>query len=315
MKKKYDMTRREGNTMEELVSIIVISYNAQNTIIETLDSVYKQKYINLELIIADDCSKDNTKQLAEEWIKQNSGRFQNIKTIFSKINQGVTLNIINGIQEATGKWIKCIAADDILLENCIQDNVSFAQKNNAQIVFSNMQYFSNRGLLNSNSDELRKQLQKFCQKTIEQQKGQLIKENVLPAPSAFFSIDLYNKVEGFDQEIKMMEDWPFWIRISQNGIKIYYMDKFTVKYRVSETSVSHSHSFYQVQQQVKRKYCYPNIPKYCVWYYYHEKVFKMKCRLQNNLIVSSKKYKILEIIYAILWPIQLLKILKWKLGK
>lgn len=315
MKKYYHMTRREENAMEELVSIIVISYNAQDTIIETLDSAYKQKYAHIELIIADDCSKDNTKRLVEEWIKEKSQRFQNVKTIFSKINQGVTLNIMNGIQEAGGKWIKCIAADDILLENCIQDNVIFVKKYNSKIVFSNMQYFSSKGLLNSNSDELRKQLQKFSQKTIEQQKKQLIKENVLPAPSAFFSLDLYKKVGGFDQEIKMMEDWPFWIKISQNGIKIHYMNEFTVKYRVSETSVSHSHSFYQVQQQVKRKYCYPNIPKYCVWYYYHEKVFQLKSKLQNNLVISSKKYKMLELVYAILWPIQLLKILKCKLDK
>lgn len=301
--------------MDELVSIIVISYNAQDSIIQTLDSAYRQNYKKLELIIVDDCSKDKTKQVVEEWIEQNNSRFQKIKTVFSKINQGVTINMIHGLCQAEGKWIKCIAADDVLLENCIKDNMDFVKKYNAEIVFSNMQYFSSNGLLNNNSEELRKQLHKFFGKTIQKQKNQLMKENVLPAPSAFFSRELYNKIGGFDQDIKMMEDWPFWIKISQSNIKFYYMDKFTVKYRVSENSVSHSGHFYQVQQQVKRKYCYPNIPKYHIWYYYHEKVFGMKCRLQDNLAIGCTRYKIIEIIYGILWFPQLVKLLKWKLIK
>ena len=58
-----------------LVSIVVITYNSSKYVLDTLQSVYNQTYKNLELIISDDCSSDNTVAIVEKWLIDNGNRF------------------------------------------------------------------------------------------------------------------------------------------------------------------------------------------------------------------------------------------------
>lgn len=58
-----------------LVSVAVVTYNSSKTVLETLDSIYNQTYPNLELIVSDDCSPDNTVEICREWIAGHSRRF------------------------------------------------------------------------------------------------------------------------------------------------------------------------------------------------------------------------------------------------
>ena len=59
----------------KLVSIVIATFNAEKYILDLLDSVKKQTYENLELIIADDCSADNTQNIIADWVTENRGRF------------------------------------------------------------------------------------------------------------------------------------------------------------------------------------------------------------------------------------------------
>ena len=61
--------------MGMLISIMIVSYNSQDTILETLASTLVQSYKNIELIITDDCSSDNTARIVKEWIKKNKNMF------------------------------------------------------------------------------------------------------------------------------------------------------------------------------------------------------------------------------------------------
>lgn len=56
---------------QPLVSVSVITYNSAKTVLETLESIKAQTYQNLELIVSDDCSTDNTVELCRNWIEQN----------------------------------------------------------------------------------------------------------------------------------------------------------------------------------------------------------------------------------------------------
>ena len=60
---------------EELISVVVFSYNSSSTIIETLDSIYAQTYKNIELIISDDGSSDDTVKKTQRWSKSKCNRF------------------------------------------------------------------------------------------------------------------------------------------------------------------------------------------------------------------------------------------------
>ncbi len=98
----------------ELISVVVICYNAETTITETLESVKRQTYPNIELVISDDCSKDSTVDITKEWIERNKERFSNTRLLNSKKNKGVVANCNRGIGAAKGIYIQCVAGDDRL---------------------------------------------------------------------------------------------------------------------------------------------------------------------------------------------------------
>lgn len=125
-----------------LVSVVVITYNSSKYILECLDSIYNQTYQNIELIITDDCSKDNTVEVCKKWLEQFSDRFIQTKQITTTINTGTSANCNRGISETMGKWYKIIAGDDRLLKNCIEDNIHYVVNHkNVDFLFSDIKPF------------------------------------------------------------------------------------------------------------------------------------------------------------------------------
>lgn len=298
--------------MEEkiLVSVIVLSYNSENTITDTLDSIYNQTYQEIELIISDDCSKDATKDVVESWLENHNGRFVSVKTNFKERNAGVAINGDEGVRLSTGTWIKCIAADDKLIESCIEKNLKYVYENNSQIVFSNMHYVRKGETVTKEEDCLRNKLKLFSHLDVSEQYQKLLIENPLPAPTAFFSRKLYDSVGGFDRDICMLEDWPFWIRVTKSGVRIAYNDLYTVVYRMSDNSVSHNDNFWKEAKKVKEKYCYPNIPKKKFLYFYHENWHNMMWLCRNKVKDSRIKCILVSLIFGVFWPPYLVKYVK-----
>ena len=100
-----------------LVSICIVTYNSAEFIVETLESAKAQTYENIELILSDDCSKDNTVEICRQWIEENSTRFTNCEIVTTPINTGVAANLNRAIAKAKGEWIKSIAGEKKLLIN------------------------------------------------------------------------------------------------------------------------------------------------------------------------------------------------------
>lgn len=222
------------------VSVVVITYNFENYILETLNSIASQTYKNIELIISDDNSSDNTKVIIEQWLEENKEKFRKVIFLKNNINEGVTKNINRGVVCSTGEWIKIIAGDDILEEHAIENYVEFIQKNKlVNIVFGQAQSFNDIFNKNNFGKILPgKNEEKFFLKSINQQKKWLLKGNPIPAPTSFIKKELLNKYGYFDERFKMVEDYPFWFKIVNNGEKIYFLKKITVFYRKICTSVS-----------------------------------------------------------------------------
>ena len=91
---------------QPLVSIIVVTYNSSKYVLETLESVRKQTYQNIELIITDDCSLDDTLEICNEWVEGNKKRFVRTNIVTVEKNTGIPSNCNRGIKKSTGKWIK-----------------------------------------------------------------------------------------------------------------------------------------------------------------------------------------------------------------
>ncbi|MCJ7933001.1 MAG: glycosyltransferase [Chryseobacterium sp.] len=223
-----------------LVSVIVITYNSESSVLETLDSIKSQTYQNIELIISDDCSKDNTVELCNSWLLQNKERFVRTEMITAKENTGISANCNRGLNLAQGEWVKLIAGDDSLFEDCVLQNIAFIKENpdiRALQSFSEM-YVDKLVGQSIGKVPLEKNLKFFELQTPELQNKHLQNHgNVVAAPSMFIEKKVLDKVGGYDERFKMMEDFPLWLKLTETGTKIYFFGESTIRYRIHSKSV------------------------------------------------------------------------------
>src|SRR5574344_829558 len=112
-----------------VVSIIVITYNSSRFVLETLESAYRQTYQDIELIVSDDCSTDDTFSICQQWAEAHKSRFVHTLCTQTPHNGGITNNCNHALKFAQGKWIKYIAGDDILKDNCIERYIANIEPN------------------------------------------------------------------------------------------------------------------------------------------------------------------------------------------
>ena len=228
------------NTKQPFISIIVITYNSSRFVIDTLESTKAQTYSNIELIISDDKSTDDTVDICRDWIEKNSSRYLRATIVTAEANSGIPANINRGVKISQGEWIKCLAGDDLLTENCLTDLMEFISSHNSdiKILYSDVTRFY--GNSTSNTAPKKDMSSRFCsiESTAKEQYEMLLRYNRVWAASMIIKRDLLISVNGFDERFKLLEDWPLWVKITCAGYKIYYLDKPLVFYRIHENNLS-----------------------------------------------------------------------------
>jgi alpha-1,3-rhamnosyltransferase len=217
-----------------LVSIIIITYNSMEYVVQTLDSAKGQSYSNLELIVSDDCSTDDTINVVKNWVSGNRDRFRHVIVNTSAVNTGIPVNCNRGARAATGKWIKLIAGDDVLVSNCIESNIAFAQANPAaRFIFSKVNVLMNGRVTN---DFIYHDF--FFQLAEKQQLRALLFSNPIFAVTSFVERDVLAQLNFYDEKYLWMEDYPLWVKASYTGHRLYGFDEVTCLYRVHENNIS-----------------------------------------------------------------------------
>lgn len=124
---------------QELVSIIMPSYNTGKFIKETIDSVLSQSYQNWELLIVDDCSSDNTEEIV--------GNFQDDRIKFYKheTNQGAAYSRNRALKQAKGRWIAFLDSDDLWSNNKLKEQLDFMEDNNYSFSYTNYEEIDEKG--------------------------------------------------------------------------------------------------------------------------------------------------------------------------
>ena len=117
--------------MNELVSIIMPSYNTGKFIQETLDSVFAQTYTNWEIIIVDDCSTDNTDEIVGAIQDERIRYFKNEK------NSGAAISRNRALCEARGKWIAFLDSDDLWHPTKLEKQIRFMEENGYHFSYTN----------------------------------------------------------------------------------------------------------------------------------------------------------------------------------
>ena len=273
-----------------LVSVIVVTYNSSEYVLETLESVKNQTWQNVELIVTDDCSVDNTVQICTDWVENNKERFFRSEIISNVINTGIPSNCNRGVKNSHGKWIKLIAGDDMLIESCIQSNMQYIDQNpEARFIVSELLEIDDDGLLINNEVEKRKKdnwLKLFFNaKTAGKQlKTYARYPAFINAPTFFINKQLLNDIDFFDEDYRIFEDMPLIYRVNSNDTLINFMNKPTVKYRIHDRAISRKVSINSIRDKevisVFKKYRKGNLSKfnlidlsiyYEMWLYYYWK--------------------------------------------
>jgi len=221
-----------------LVSIGVITYNSATTIVETLDSAYQQTYENLELIISDDCSSDDTVVICKKWLESYGHRFVNTKIVTVPVNTGTSANCNRAIVEAQGEWFKGIAGDDMLMPDAIEEYMRFVLDNpQCQMCVAGVKVFSTE---NIPTEQLSAQYNQYLKNTdisLEEQKRQIVKKMIFPGPTYFYSKKLCEAVGGYDERYILSEEWAFCYKVLNEGYRINVIHKPLVKYRLTSSSI------------------------------------------------------------------------------
>ena len=119
--------------MNDLVSIIMPSYNTGKYISDSIESIIAQTYSNWELIIIDDCSPDNSNEIIESY---NEPR---IKLLKNEKNSGAALSRNYGLREAKGKYIAFIDSDDTWVKDKLEKQVKFIKENDYAFIYADYQ--------------------------------------------------------------------------------------------------------------------------------------------------------------------------------
>ncbi|EOU1771140.1 glycosyltransferase family 2 protein [Clostridium perfringens] len=117
--------------MQDLVSIIMPSYNTAKYISETIESVQSQTYPFWELIIVDDCSTDNTDEVVKPYLLDDRIRY-----LKNDSNSGAAISRNRALREARGRWIAFLDSDDVWLAEKLERQLNFMIKNNYKFTYT-----------------------------------------------------------------------------------------------------------------------------------------------------------------------------------
>lgn len=121
------------NYTKELVSIVMPSFNSENVIEDSINSVLNQTYSNWELLIVDDCSSDNTVEVVRKIAKKD----KRIKLTVLDKNSGAGIARNQAIRQAKGKFLAFIDSDDLWMSNKLEKQIKFMNENNYYFTSTN----------------------------------------------------------------------------------------------------------------------------------------------------------------------------------
>ncbi|RTY91029.1 glycosyltransferase [Flavobacterium sp. RSP46] len=218
-----------------LVTVICLCYNHKDYVIESLMSVLNQHYDTIELIIVDDCSTDNSKSVIEKWLLD----YPQIPFIANDTNLGNTKSFNNALKTAKGDYIIDLAADDVLLPNCITSQINAFNNTtfkNLGIVYGNVELITEKGKHESYYFPV-----DSFQKAVKERTTGDIYESVLSGGDCICSVSsmvkksLFDALNGYDETLAY-EDLDFWIRASRT-YEFDFIDAILVQKRIVHHSL------------------------------------------------------------------------------
>lgn len=286
--------------LNPLVSICIPTFNGGKYLLEALDSVCSQTYKNIEVIISDDHSKDDTIKICE--LFKDRAPFP--VYIYQHTPAGIGSNWNHSIEKTNGEYIKLLFQDDILEKNCIEVMIRNLLKHNLQIVVCK------RSIVNEDSESLNagnwfnkySDLQELANIDVNQfyilSKKALKKldfeiysrENIIGEPCvSLFTKSLFKKVGKFDSNLKQALDYEYWLRVLAK-FDIGIIEEKLVRFRFHKDQTTNINS----ENKVSEGFAIDKILYGKLLFYIDRKYSKYYIKNKHPLILKilSLRYKI-----------------------
>ena len=205
-----------------IVSIITPCYNASKYIAYTIESVIKQTYIHWELLIVDDCSKDNSADIIKEYSTRDK-RIHYLKTDISSGSPVIPRNV--AINKAIGHYIAFLDSDDIWLPTKLEEQLKLFNDEMTAVVYSNYEKINEEGIRNH----------RIITAPSKANYKNLLKGNVIGNLTGIYDLTKVGKI--YCQNVRH-EDYVLWLSILKKGYIARNTNTVTALYRVRENSVS-----------------------------------------------------------------------------
>jgi len=215
-----------------LISVVVPVYNHANYITECLNSLKNQDYPNVEIIICDDGSNDNSVEVIKKWILNNS---EVNTSFFEQENKGVCRTLNKLIKIARGEYISLCASDDVLTTDSLSARYNFLVNKNESAVISDSFTINGDSIITDSSS-----ISHLYRGNLNKLQDDIVNECVynwaVAGPVLLIKKSLYNLVGLYDETL-LTEDRDFYLRLLAGG-HLTFINQPLAKYRVHSGNAS-----------------------------------------------------------------------------
>ncbi len=206
----------------DLVSIITPTWNCGRFIEETIRSVQAQTYTNWEMIIADDCSTDNTREVIAPYLAQD----KRIRYICNDKNSGAAVTRNYALREAKGRWIAFLDSDDLWMPEKLERQIRFMEENGYSFSGTECIDFIDGGTIVDKKDLYPRHIGQFGMKSY----------CWVGCLCAMYDANVVGVVQI--EDLKKNNDYAIWLKAIKKA-DCYSLNEVLALYRVRERSISH----------------------------------------------------------------------------
>jgi len=209
--------------IDNLVSIIMPSWNTAKFIAESIQCVIEQTYQNWELLIVDDCSTDNTDEVVEPFLKDTR-----IKYLHNEKNSGAALTRNKAMREAQGEWIAFLDSDDLWTPDKLEKQVNFMKKHGYVLSYTEYEKIDEEG----------KPLNIYVTGPDTVNKRKMYNYDYIGQLTMMYSAKHFGLIQIKD--IKKNNDYAIRLQLYKKpGTEAHLLKENLAKYRVRKKSISH----------------------------------------------------------------------------
>lgn len=219
--------------LEKLVTVVVLSYKNFDNIEKNLKSIFHQNYPNIEIIISDDSSDNFDIEKIKKILEKKSDNIKKIQVIHHEKNIGTVKNFNEAIKKASGEYIFPLSQDDCFYsKNVIEEIIN--NFGDSLVVTSIREAYLENQLV----DQLPKEVDRRRFDSPKFYEFLIFNGNIISGASTYYKKEVFEKYGYFDEELRLLEDMPFYLKLLSQKEKIKFIPIKTIKYSLGGVSTS-----------------------------------------------------------------------------